>query len=248
MARRRREAEPPAVMHVTHHKAGSQWILAILQGCVPDRVVRPEPNVHHFLGQRIREGRVYPTLYVTREAFEAADLPNRWRRFIVIRDLRDTLVSGYFSAKASHTTDGYPKIAELRARLTSMSQEEGLMHMTRFLLRWGVEMQRSWLASGAEVIKFEDLLERDAELFERVLIDQCELPVARERLRSVVEGARFRNLSGGREPGEEDPGSHWRKGVAGDWRNYFMDPLKERFKELWGDDLIAAGYERDHDW
>ena len=109
-------------------------------------------------------------------------------------------------------------------------------------------MQRSWLGSGEELLRYEDLLVRDAELLERTLVDECKLPVSRERLREVVEGAKFHRLSGGREPGDEDRASHWRKGIAGDWRNHFTEPVKTLFKERWGDDLIAAGYERDDLW
>lgn len=243
-----RRRGPPAIMHVTHYKAGSQWILAILQACVPELVVHPEPAVAHFLGRKLEAGKVYPALYVTREQFEAADLPRNWRRFVIIRDLRDTLVSSYYSARFSHPTDNHPYVVALREQLAPLSHEEGLLYLTRQANRASVEIQRSWLRSGVELIKYEDLLDRDIEVLERVLIDECELPVSRERLRSVVEGARFQRLSGGRMPGDEDPSSHWRKGIAGDWRNHFTDAVKDKFKELWGDDLIAAGYEQDHDW
>ena len=48
--------------------------------------------------------------------------------------------------------------------------------------------------------------------------------------------------------GRENVNSHFRKGVAGDWRNHFDDELKTRFKILYGDALIAAGYEKDLNW
>ena len=235
-------------MHVTHYKAGSQWIYAILRDCVGDRVVDPKPDLTQFLGRDIKEGTVFPALYVTRDQFEAAALPPRWRRFVVIRDLRDTLVSAYFSAAISHVSDGFPAIAALRAQLAGLTKEEGLLKMTSSWLGSPAEMQRSWLRGGVDPIRFEDLVERDTELLETVLIDECELPVSRRRLGRVIKRTRFRDLSGGREPGQQDPSSHWRKGIAGDWRNHFTEPVKERFKELWGEDLIAAGYERDHDW
>src|SRR6185295_12722328 len=87
----------PALLCVTHYKAGSDWIHNILLECVGDRVVEPQPDLGQFLRAPVRQDKVYPKLYVTREQFESADLPPKWRRFVVIRDLRDTLVSGYFS-------------------------------------------------------------------------------------------------------------------------------------------------------
>jgi hypothetical protein len=35
---------------------------------------------------------------------------------------------------------------------------------------------------------------------------------------------------------------HYRKGVAGDWRNYFDPPLRAYFREVTGDLLDALGY------
>ena len=45
---------------------------------------------------------MYPTVYATQEEFDSVRLPPAWTRFVVIRDLRDTLVSGYFSLRHSH--------------------------------------------------------------------------------------------------------------------------------------------------
>lgn len=39
-----------------------------------------------------------------------------------------------------------------------------------------------------------------------------------------------------------------RKGIAGDWRNYFSDTHIQAFKEQAGDALIQLGYEIDGDW
>lgn len=48
--------------------------------------------------------------------------------------------------------------------------------------------------------------------------------------------------------GREDPTSHFRKGKVGDWSMYATPRFKRMFKELAGDALIRAGYERDMDW
>jgi hypothetical protein len=57
-----------------------------------------------------------------------------------------------------------------------------------------------------------------------------------ERLLAVVYQNRFDRKAGGRSRGEEDPGSHYRKGVAGDWRNHLddehLDELELRFPGL----------------
>jgi LPS sulfotransferase NodH len=53
--------------------------------------------------------------------------------------------------------------------------------------------------------------------------------------------ANFVDLSG-RKPGEEDATSFYRKGVAGDWRNYFTPDLDRAFKERAGGLIEELGY------
>ena len=57
------------VFHVTHYKAGSQWVRAVLSHCAPERIVQPEPWVAHFFDQPIRPGGIYPTVYVSKLEF-----------------------------------------------------------------------------------------------------------------------------------------------------------------------------------
>lgn len=63
-----------------------------------------------------------------------------------------------------------------------------------------------------------------------------------DRLLAVVYEHRFDRKAGGRSRGEEDRGSHYRKGVSGDWRNHLgpghLAALDERFPDL----LDVTGY------
>ena len=59
---------------------------------------------------------------------------------------------------------------------------------------------------------------------------------------------RFSKLAGGRDIGQEDVKSHYRKGTPGDWKNYFSDQHKLIFKKNYNDLLIKLGYEVDENW
>ena len=61
-------------------------------------------------------------------------------------------------------------------------------------------------------------------------------------LSSVYEN-RFTKKAAGRRPGDEDRSSHYRKGVAGDWRSHFIPVHNERFKALHGELPEKLGYE-----
>lgn len=237
----------PTVFHVTHWKAGSQWIYRILQKCFPDRIVSPavgEAQVRHY---PIRRGGVYPTVYLANDEYAKLRLPEDSKRFVIIRDLRDTLVSAYFSFKISHPVldDSF---AVLRSRLVELDTDGGLLLLMDEFLPHCARIQLSWLESGEPILRYEDLLQRDVELLEDTLIRTCGLPLDPASLKRHVEDARFTSLTNGRAPGVEDLAAHERKGVAGDWPNHFSDRVKEAFKARFGGLLALSGYERDLSW
>jgi hypothetical protein len=70
--------------------------------------------------------------------------------------------------------------------------------------------------------------------------------VKRNRFARLAVGRRFWKTSPESDSGNTD--SHFRKGVAGDWHNYFKPEHVAKFKELLGDRLIDLGYEKDLEW
>src|SRR5687767_8932681 len=88
------------VLHITHWKAGSTWIRRILRRLVGDRLVVPVRASWEPFGGPVQEGSVIST-YATREQVDAAGLLAH-KRFVVLRDPRDTLVSAYFSFRDTH--------------------------------------------------------------------------------------------------------------------------------------------------
>lgn len=59
---------------------------------------------------------------------------------------------------------------------------------------------------------------------------------------------RFSKITRGRNHGEEDVRSHYRKGAAGDWVNHFTPEHCRFFKEKYNDVLIKLGYEKSSNW
>jgi lipopolysaccharide transport system ATP-binding protein len=238
----------PTILHITHYKAGSQWLHKILHAATPELVMAPKVEVAEFLAEPVEAGKVYPTLYITREEFDGLKLPRDWRRFVMIRDLRDTLVSFYFSLKVSHQVV-IDYIHDIRGTLGAVSEEDGLIWLIeKNWLESSGRIQRSWLASGDPLIRYEELLERDLEILEPLLIDECRLPCDRAKFREIVIANRFENLTKGRTRGQEDRTQHERKGVAGDWQKHFTPRVKDAFKARYGELLIGTGYESSRDW
>jgi hypothetical protein len=69
-----------------------------------------------------------------------------------------------------------------------------------------------------------------------------------ERVLGAVWEHDFKRITKGRKQGEEDRKSHYRKGVAGDWKNYFTDEHKKLMKEKYQDVLEQYAYVKDQNW
>lgn len=241
-----REPVDPSIFHITHYKSGSQWVYAVLAQMAEKRIVIPEVAAAHYTRGGIVPGKIYPCVYLTKKQFKEIKRPRRSRCFVVIRDLRDTLISQYFSVKASHEIL-YPQMQRFRDRLSAMSLTEGLQHMINNNIYRSADIQRSWINDRKILlIKYEDLIADEQVVFNRVF-DYCGM-VSDETVRKVAIEEHSFEKRAGRKPGQEDAGSHHRKGIAGDWKNYFDDHLKDAFKEKHAKLLIDTGYEKDDAW
>ena len=58
-----RQESLPTVFHVTHWKAGSQWVRTILHQAAGKRYVRPTPGPWGPVGERVVAGGVYTPVY-----------------------------------------------------------------------------------------------------------------------------------------------------------------------------------------
>lgn len=166
--------------------------------------------------------------------------------FHLIRDPRDALVSQYFSWKNSHKNNNQ-NILDTREKLLDMSTEDGLILMLDYLVM--IKSVNNWeLGKYPNVleVKYEDLVNSEYAEFSKI-INHLEIPIRNSELQKIVEHNSFEKKTK-RSPGEEDKKSHLRKGVAGDWRNYFTDQIKNIFKERYGSELIRLNYEKDMDW
>jgi lipopolysaccharide transport system ATP-binding protein len=238
--------DSPALFHVTHWKAGSQWIYAILRGLFPSRIVPPMAENYQVHNWPLVAGGVYPTIYATKAQFDQS-VPGGAPTLIVIRDPRDTLISYYFSLKFSHAVT-LDRMAHDRELVRKLSVEDGLLVAIEYWMQGVADIQSSWLASHEPIVRYEDLVRDDFGVLKEALIDRLRLPITEKALRDVTAACRFERLSGGRRQGDENNGSHYRKGVSGDWRNHFTPRVTAAFKQRFGDLLIAGGYERDRTW
>ena len=162
-----------------HHKCASTWIRRIVQGVCKDAgllsrlVVDPKTPSdrglltdyrttiqRNELGGYVRTENIDFLTCITADTDQAQSL-GPLRGFHVVRDPRDIIVSGYFSHRNSHPTDGLPHLAAHREQLQSVSKEEGIrleMDFSARLIRDLVE----WDYNQPHIleVKMEDLTAR----------------------------------------------------------------------------------------
>jgi hypothetical protein len=117
----------------------------------------------------------------------------------------------------------------------------------RSLTASAVEDGPALLGENYAEVRYEDLLENPEEEIKRIL-RFLGAEADEESTRQCIEAGSFERWTKGRERGQEDSSSFFRKGVAGDWQNVFTEKDKEIFKEMAGDLLIKLGYEHDKEW
>lgn len=231
-------ASVPTLLHLTHAKAGSTWITVILHELFGESVMPRGTRVAEAsagdLGQHVFEvGRVYPSMFMTREEVLAHPELNGTKRFIVIRDLRATLTALYFSLKMSTPSGDAEAGRTFQDALKSEDEEMGLIAMIDSRLARIAAIQNSWFKQGEIVLRYEDLLENGADLLRDAFIRRLALPVSESALTRAIRSA---------------PSERGRRTGAIDWRKHFTPKVRTHFAEKFGQTLIDAGYEKDLAW
>jgi len=109
-------------------------------------------------------------------------------------------------------------------------------------------VQSSWLAQAEPIVRLEEFMAEPAATLYRALTERWDLRLTMRQAERLVQRQSFEHRSGGRRPGEEAVGDHYRKGIQGDWKNHFTRRVVEEFKKKHNDLLIKAGYESSDDW
>lgn len=279
----RKQAFEPVAFY-GHHKCATTWLRGILAK-VGELTARRMVNFDnprqfdHDLAARLAKhppGIVAYTNADIGQVRNLAPMPG----VHLIRDPRDVVVSGYFSHKKSHPTEGWPELLEHRRRLESLNEEDGLLAEIEFSGPT-IDLMHRWDYGQASVLelRYEDVI-RDPYLWllraglhlalvhERDLLARDELRALVNRLFATVRRLsrnrvrlqwtvptvpaatyleiayrhRFERNSKGRRRGQEDTSSHYRKGVAGDWKAHFTPKVTARFEERFPDLLERLGY------
>lgn len=153
----------------------------------------------------------------------------------VIRDIRDVIVSGWFFNIAIDPTDRDAREGEMAAYASFMAEswKNNVLKGLSFI---------DCIGSQGIFVRYEDILENPSReisaIFRFLGVDhQADIVEAAVRLTS------FKSLSGGRERGEENRDSFYRKGISGDWKDHLNKEMLNLIDNECGPLMHALGYQ-----
>jgi hypothetical protein len=80
------------------------------------------------------------------------------------------------------------------------------------------------------MLRYEDLVNDPFEKLSEV-VKHYKIDAGEEDIRSIIQKNSFESLSGGRSKGADDNKSFFRKGISGDWKNYFDEEVAALFNQ-----------------
>ncbi|MEW6667467.1 MAG: sulfotransferase [Thermodesulfobacteriota bacterium] len=152
----------------------------------------------------------------------------------IIRDGRDVTVSGWFHNLRTEEESFRRLFPGFRHYAESCAQAWD--QKIRKARAFGRENPRRYLE-----FRYEDLHQEPEVALGRIL-SFLEVDASPESVARCLEAGSFQRVSKGRNRGEEDRGSFFRKGIVGDWRNHFDEAGLRVFMRHAGSLLRDLGY------
>ncbi len=247
-----------SILVVEYPKSGGTWLGQLVSGYFDIPFPR---NKFPTTKKSVFHGHYLPNKRITK---------NR-KIILLVRDGRDVMISLYHHQliwneknklnpkkvdyyRKESGFDNFEDVKENMGAFIDFSfthRPSKLQHFT-YQGNWQ-EFNAAWLEEMGKndnifLITYEELLEDTSKAMRRLITDFFkEKEVDADRLKKVVEKFSFERQTN-RQKGDENASSFLRKGISGDWKNYFGDEEKRKFKNHTGDMLVALGYENDVNW
>jgi LPS sulfotransferase NodH len=248
---------------VSYPRSGNTWLLnslVMLFGAMRSEarssfrhypVLYGTPRSDRFyLRAEDRVDMARPLVIKSHEEYEVHQrLYPRRKCLYLYRDPRDTLLSYYFYMKAFRTDEdvvferigGEGVLTAKTEQTISFDSEEFMDFLLKHASEWAAHVE-AWLAAGGVFTLSYEELHRD-------FVDKLAAIAAYLDIQPVVELAKvekeyvhqFRRFLTG------DARQFFRKGIVGDWRNWFSEEHVGVVAAATGDLLVRLGYEKEND-
>jgi hypothetical protein len=240
------------IYHLTFYKAGSQWVRDVLLDPRIQAVTGFSASVSGIdipssAWPEVPRHTIASPLYCATRNDWRDNSKTTDRALIVIRDPRDIAISLVFSLGLSHVPSSLTSM--LRTPIQNATKRDRILLGVFLLAQWS-ERLRTWglrrPISRECHVGYEQLIADQHGQFARIF-DFFGWNIPAATLEAVVSDHSFA-VTSGRAPGQENEFSHRRKGIAGDWKNYFDRDLGRVFEECLPGLLQNLKYEKQSTW
>jgi hypothetical protein len=249
--------ETSIVIVATSHKVGSTWLYDMLMD------IGTLANGIYFIPEKF-QNKINGHLYLDPEVFEylkmlrgyfifkshsyplSAESPvNNSKIITIYRDPRDVLISNIFYLALIDEDKGgwgesFSKLSETERILKLISEGDYIL----------TKLENWFRTPFAYKVRYEELKMYPIDTLLKIN-KYLEISTTKNAIERVVMKHSFEAKSG-RKPGQEKKDSFYRKGVVGDWRNYFnkdcVIAYKNEKERRWNRLLVEMGYESSLDW
>lgn len=164
----------------------------------------------------------------------------------LVRDGRDVATSGVFDWLGRDAV-GTPRhdffVRQTGGPLERFFDDQSL---TRWATHWAETVAPQLFPGETLEVRYETMLADHPRQLQR-LFDFLGVAADSELAVQIAQATTFESLHG-RPAGDHQPTAKARRGIAGDWKNWFTRADGRLFHELAGAALIRLGYEPDAEW
>lgn len=185
---------------------------------------------------------------------------NQIKTIILIRDIRDVLISDYFHSLHDRKDFNYKKLQNLTTNDGLFEQIKSIHPSNKIS---NIEYYSKWLdgwidrsmedPSNHLIIKYEDM-HNNLETILKKIFDFYEFKIDKNEINSLI----FHHMNNHNRDFNDDlkhnlnkkgrRKSTFRKGKKREWELFFKDDEKSILKQYLTDVLIKSGYEKDDSW
>jgi hypothetical protein len=177
---------------------------------------------------------------------------------LVWRDGRDVLISQYYHWLFYNDKGNKRLVERVRSDLDFSDYHDIKKNLNPFMeyvyevkqypkMSWA-DFVDKWVGCQKCVhVRYEDIRNDTIGELMRIVNQLAGVSLEESRAQEIVFDLSFENLSD-RKVGEENKGSFLRKGVLGDWKNYFDREACQKFQGYAGNALVKLDYEKDDAW
>lgn len=227
---------------VEYPKCGASWVSNILS--IYFNVPRASDNSKIKLGRR----NVFQSHTLFRKSYISP--------IVVVRDPRDVFVSYYNYQYYYRNRNLSADILKVFQLSPNKSQRDNFYNYLKIKLNRKIDIDfhyrefvESWINNGKNVliVKYEDMLQNPSFVLKKILKHLGKKSLDEKLVKRAVGDNAFESVTR-RAPGEEDKSAFVRKGIEGDWLNYFNQNSCRLIWEKEGWTMKQLSYESDDSW